>query len=109
MRFKPRNLRAIAEMIVGDDRRFIYRSSSYITRFMEECDLDYVHRGETRWSWTNDVLAELLQEAQPAPNCLPDRFVNVLRVLMDRRDAEDVDLARTIALEALNGPLGREG
>ena len=96
-------------MIIGDNPLFEYRSSSYITRFMEECDLDYVHQGQTRWSWTNDVLAELLQDPQPAANCLPDRFVNVLRVLMDKRDAKDDDSARIVALEALNEPLGREG
>ncbi len=53
MKFKPRNLRAIAEMIIGDAEYFPYRSSSYITRFFEECDLDFAHDGSTRWSWSN--------------------------------------------------------
>lgn len=109
MQFRSRNLRAIAEMVIGDNALFEYRSNSHITRFMEDCDLDNVHRGETRWSWTTDVLTELLQDPQPAPNCLPERFVNVLRVLMDKRDAKDGDPTRTAALEALNEPLGREG
>jgi len=45
MRFKKRNLRELAEAVVGDAKYFQYRSSSYITQFFEECDLDFVHDG----------------------------------------------------------------
>jgi len=109
MKFRPRNLREIAEMVVGDAEYFHYRSSSYITQFFEECDLDFVHNGSTRWSWTNDRLAELLDEPPPHPNALPERFVNVLRVLMQKADAVKDDPGRKLALEALNKPLEREG
>ena len=81
MRFKNRNLRALAEAVVGDAKYFPYRSSSYITQFFEECDLDFVHDGSTRWAWASDRLAELLEEPQPAANTLPDRFVHVLQIL----------------------------
>ena len=96
-------------MVIGDADHFPYRSSSYITRFFEECDLDFVHDGSTRWAWTSDRLAELLSEPQPAAYALPERFVQMLRVLMHRADAEDDDLDRKLALEALNKPLSREG
>ncbi len=109
MKFKNRNLRAIAEAVIGDAEFFPYRSSSYITQFFEECDLDFVHDGSTRWAWTADRLSELLQEPQPAAYALPDRFVHVLRVLMHKSDAETNDLDRSQALEALNQPLSREG
>ena len=109
MKFKPRNLRAIAEMIIGDAEYFPYRSSSYITQFFEECDLDFTHDGSTRWAWTVDRISELLEEPQPAANTLPERFVNVLRVLMAKADAEDHDPERELALESLNKPLNREG
>lgn len=109
MRFKNRNLRALAEMVIGDANYFPYRSSSYITQFFEECDLDFVHDGSTRWAWTSDRLEELLQEPQPAPNALPERFVHVLRVLMHKSDAEPEDLERKLALGSLNKPLSREG
>ncbi|HJW30908.1 MAG TPA: hypothetical protein VJ508_16860 [Saprospiraceae bacterium] len=102
-------MRAIAEMIIGDANFFPYRSSSYITQFFEECDLDFVHDGSTRWAWTSERLAELLEEPQPSPHTLPPRFVNVLRVLMQKSDAEDNDPGRVNALEALNKPLEREG
>ncbi|MDD3983835.1 MAG: hypothetical protein PHE11_03255 [Candidatus Omnitrophica bacterium] len=109
MKFKNRNLRAISEIIIGDAKFFPYRSSSYITQFFEECDLDFVHDGSTRWVWTATRLSELLQEPQPAPYTLPERFVHVLRVLMRKSDAVPDDPDRSQALEALNQPLSREG
>ncbi len=63
-KFKQRNLRAIAECVIGDNQAFPYRSSSRITQFFEECDLDFVHDGSTRWAWTTDRLAELLAEPE---------------------------------------------
>jgi hypothetical protein len=77
MKFKKRNLRAIAETIIGDASYFPYRSSSFITQFFEECDLDFVHDGSTRWAWTADRIAELLEEPQSAPNTLPGEHRNV--------------------------------
>jgi len=109
MKFRSRNLRAIAECVIGDNGRFPYRSSSYITQFFEECDLDFVHDGSTRWAWTVSRLEELLQEPQPKANALPERFVHMLRVLMLKEDAADDDPDRGIAIEELNKPLGREG
>lgn len=109
MKFKPRNLRALAEMVIGDNDKFPYRSSSYITEFFEECDLDFRHDGSTRWWWTSERLGELLAEAPAGPNQLPDRFVHVLRILMQKADACDDDPDRSQALEELNRPLSREG
>ena len=109
MKFKSRNLRAVADAVIGDAKHFTYRSSSRITQFFEECDLDFIHDGSTRWAWASERLAELLEEPQPAPNALPDRFVHVLRVLMQKADAEDDDPGRLLALETINKPLEREG
>ena len=109
MRFKSRNLRELAEMIIGDNEKFPYRSSYYITQFFEECDLDFAHDGSTRWYWTSKRLEELLKDPQDAPNTLPARFAHVLRVLMHRADASDDDPDRAIALSELNRPLSREG
>jgi hypothetical protein len=109
MKFKDRNLRAIADCVIGDANHFPYRSSFFITRFFEECDLDFVHDGTTRGIWASDRLAELLAEPQPAANTLPERFMNLLRVLMHQSDAEDDDPGRVKALDLLNQPLSREG
>ena len=111
MQFKPRNLRPVAEMVVGnnDHHWFHYRSSSYITRFFEECELDYAHDGSSRVPWAEGVLAELLTDPQPGSNQLPERFGTVLRTLMDKREAQEGDNDRALALAALNVPLMREG
>jgi hypothetical protein len=109
MNFKDRNLRGIAEMAIGDADFFPYRSSSRITEFFDECDLNFVHDGSTRWAWASDRLAELLQDPQPMPNTLPERFVHLLRVLMHKSDEEPDDPGRLRALSALNKPLSREG
>ncbi len=109
MKFRERNLRSIAECIIGDNERFPYRSSRFITEFFEECDLDFVHDGSTRWAWTVSRLEELLQEPQPKAYALPERFVHVLRILMMKQDAADDDPDRSRALAELNKPLGLEG
>lgn len=109
MKFKPRNLRAISEMVIGDAEHFPRRSSFYITKFFEECDLDFVHDGTTRAIWTSQRLEELLEEPQPAAFQLPTRFTVLLRTLMDPREAEDGDFDRGKALASLNEPLKREG
>lgn len=111
MRFKARNLRPIAEMVVGnrDHQWCHYRSSFYITRFPEECELDYAHDGTSRVPWAETVLAELLNDTQPSQHQLPERFATVLRTLMDTREAQEGDNDRSRALSALNVPLMREG
>lgn len=109
MKFRARNLRAIAECIIGDNQVFTYRSSLYITEFFQECDLNFVHDGSSRWSWTVERLEELLQEPQPKAYALPERFVQVLRTLMLKEDASDEDPERKNALNELNKPLIREG
>ncbi len=70
MQFKPRNMRAIAEMVIGDALHFHYQSSSYIAWFFEECGLDFMHNGSTRWAWTSERLAELLTDF----GCFVPRF-----------------------------------
>jgi len=108
MKFKKRNLRTLAELVVGDAAYFPYRSSSHITEFFEDCGLSFVHNGYTRWRWTADRLSDLLADPHP-PYALPDRLVNLLRVLMDKSEAQDEDEDRSLALEALNRPLKSEG
>jgi hypothetical protein len=49
MEFKQRTLMQIANMICGnEDSFFLYRSSSYMTEFFQDCDTDYEHDGSTR-------------------------------------------------------------
>ena len=82
MQFKPRNIRAIAEIVIGNADHFPYCSSSFITEFFQECDLEFVHDGSTRWAWAASRLEELLAESQPAAHALPERFMTMLRTRM---------------------------
>ncbi len=108
MTFKERNIREIAEYVIGNEGHFPYRSSSKITEFFDECGLDFIHGGSTRWSWTAERLQELLSEPSQ-PHKLPDRFVHLLRILMQKDDAPENDPQRTQGITELNKPLRREG
>lgn len=60
MKWRARTIDELATIICGNGEGspFVYRSSSYLTRFFRDVDPDYVHRGETRDSWVAGVLAE---------------------------------------------------
>jgi hypothetical protein len=113
MQFKQRTLDQIAELICGnsskDETRFIYRSSSYLTKFFQDCDTDYRHDGSTRAAWVADRLKDILSGPQPAPNVPPDVFSRVIQTLMDPSDAVNEGPDRPEALAQLNISLGREG
>jgi len=49
----------LAEMICGDNTKFPYRSSTYLTDFFQNLGFNYVHNGETRKYWVKSVLEEL--------------------------------------------------
>lgn len=109
MIWKPRNLRELGQMVVGDVAHFHRRSSKYITEFFEDCDLEFVHRGETRPAWAADRVAEVLAMPQASATAMPDPFVRLIRRLLDRSETTDDDAERSQALAALNVVLGREG
>jgi hypothetical protein len=54
-------LDSLADFICGDDgERFpTYRSSSYLTRFFSDINIDAVHDGSTRKWWVLDILKQL--------------------------------------------------
>ncbi len=98
-------------MICGtESKHFKYRSSSYLSEFFEDCDMEqYVHDGSTRKWWVSSVLEEIL--AQPADDsALPSLgFQTVIQVLMDIADSTETDPDRKAALTELNASLSREG
>lgn len=80
----------LADMICGNSPfdYFPYRSSSYLTRFFVDLDLDYTHDGSTRNAWVAEVLRQLnsrpsKQENMPSPDLVkvieyllhPDHFL----------------------------------
>jgi hypothetical protein len=112
MQWKDKNLRDLANIVCGNQdysRYFRYRSSSYITEFFRDCDLEYVHDGSTRWAWVASRLREVLALPSPNPNVPPDAFIKIIRSVLDRGDAQDGDSDRSEALAVLNIVLAREG
>jgi hypothetical protein len=113
MQFKQRTLDQIADMICGNftagETRFVYRSSSYLTKFFQDCDTDYCHDGSTRAAWVADQLKDILSGPQQVPNAPPDAFLRVIQTLMDPSDATNEGADRTGALAQLNVSLVREG
>ena len=88
---------------------FPYRSSSYLTEFFGNCEMDYVHDGTTRRPWVLGVLDEL--NSGPASNAqLPaDGIVRVIQELMDPAEFTAGDLDRNAALADLCASLERDG
>ncbi|MFV0643931.1 MAG: hypothetical protein ACK5NN_05445 [Sphingomonadaceae bacterium] len=109
MNWKPRNLRELARMVVGDAEHFPYRSSKYITEFFEDCELEFVHTGATRSVWAAERIEEVLAMPHPTPSVMPDAFLRIIRRLLDKGEAEGDDADRAKALAALNIVLAREG
>lgn len=98
-------------MICGNDgtKHFVYRSSSYLTEFFEDCDTDYTHDGSTRSYWVANVLRIILQEPHASAYSPPRTFSRVIQRLMSKEDAVEGDPDRSLAIEALNTSLAREG
>ncbi|MGD8220289.1 hypothetical protein [Pseudomonas thivervalensis] len=109
MKWKSRNLRELAHIICGDAEHFRYRSSSYITEFFQDCDLDYTHDGSTRWAWVSSRLEEVLALPHPSPSVPPDAFIRIIRAALDKSDAQEGDPDRKKAIAVLNTVLAREG
>jgi len=117
LRFSPRTISELAEMICGasggsygykwDD--FPYRSSSFLTRFFRNCDLECVHDGSTRNYWVEQILAELNQGIASVVQLPPDCMIRVIQELMDPIDYERDGLDREKAFVGLNKVLARDG
>jgi hypothetical protein len=114
IKFRDSMFERIANMICGNkdnkfSKNFPYRSSSYLTKFFGDCDLDYRHDGSTRSDWVTGVLKEISHGLASSPDLPSDSMVTVLSQLMniDYFDHEGCD--RTLALQDLNTQLERYG
>jgi hypothetical protein len=112
MKWKKRTLDEIADLICGNTGQgsfFVYRSSSYLTRFFQDADTDFTHDGSTRAYWVSSVLEQILGEPHRDPQTPPAAFCRVIRTLMDVGDAMNEGPERKGALQMLNSALQREG
>lgn len=67
--FRKKTIYEVSEMICGTESKYFkYRSSSYLSAFFEDCDMEkYRHDGSTRRWWVTDVLKEILQHPSDNP------------------------------------------
>lgn len=75
----------LSEMICGNEpfNHFPYRSSSQLTKFFIDIDLDFVHNGSTRHSWVQDVLNTINELSSEHEN-LPSRdLIKVITSLVN--------------------------
>jgi len=104
---------AIADVICGnykaEDSLFVYRSSSHLTRFFQDCDTEFAHDGSTRNHWVANTLQQILAEPHPNTQTPPATFSLVIQALMDPADALNEGSDRPGALALLNSALAREG
>ena len=77
-------LMKLAEMICGDApfNCFPYRSSSYLTRFFVDLDLEFVHDGSTRRMWVNDALKEINSQYSDEQTMPHPQMVKVIESLL---------------------------
>jgi hypothetical protein len=84
MKIGPAGLTKLAEMICGDApfTYFPYRSSSYLSRFFHDLDLDYAHDGSTRRHWVRSVLDEINKRPTGNENMPSPEMVKVVEYLL---------------------------
>lgn len=110
MKLSTKVLRDLAVMICGDKpagTNFPYRSSSNLTDFFENCDLEYKHDGSTRRDWVKNVLVELNIIAASIPELPTSSLIRVIQELMDLSNFSSLD-QQEMALEDLNKLLFRD-
>jgi hypothetical protein len=122
MKLKPRTIRDLAFMVTGGSGSlshanpsekwdaFPYRSSSDLTNFFIDCDLEHQHTGESRVPWTQKILTELNETNASLAHLPSDSLIRVIENLMGldnfaSRSGKD----RNKCLELLNEVLSREG
>lgn len=105
MKLKPSIIDRLALMICGDEphTNFPYRSSSYLTGFFREIDLDYQHDGSTRRHWVADVLSNLNTDLNPKSPYPSPELKKVIEHLLD--PTHFMDLNQNIAINQVNNIL----
>lgn len=84
MQLKSAALDQIAQFICGDNPLpFPYRSSSKLTSFFTGLGLDYIHRGETRNSWTRDAVININSKAPKDGSFPSDEMTSVIEEVMN--------------------------
>ncbi len=88
MKLSERVLDELAKMVIGDNKLFPYRSSTYITKFFSRCGLPFKHDGSMRPIWTAERLAELNLGSSQSPDLPSDDLCRVITELFELDDFE---------------------
>jgi hypothetical protein len=84
MQFRKALLGSLGRMICGEapyNDIFPYRSSSYLSRFFHNVDLDFTHDGTSRYPWVLSVLDKINVES-PNPDLPSENMVKVIESLV---------------------------
>ncbi|HEY9755897.1 MAG TPA: hypothetical protein V6C97_12095 [Oculatellaceae cyanobacterium] len=108
MKLRAFTVEKLANMVVGDNSLFLYKSSYWITQFFTRCDMDYVHGGATRRIWAKDVLTELNDQPEDNADLPSSGILRVITELFDEDDFDRGEKQRGPALEELNKLLARD-
>jgi len=104
----------LALMVCGDGKYkdiFPYRSSSYLTEFFRNLDLDYVHDGSTRRFWVQNVLDEINRKDNKTKENVPSlEIIKVVGQLLHPSIfiTDNPSLNREKAVEMMNELLKSE-
>jgi hypothetical protein len=109
MKLHGRVLEGLAEMVVGDNPLFPYRSSYFITQFFKRCGLPHVHDGSTRRFWVKEVLEQLNGNAGNSADLPSDEILRVVDELFDPFEFDHVKKSPELACENLNRLIARHG
>lgn len=115
MKLSKLTIERLAQMICGASgmssqyewEAFPYRSSSQLTRFFHDIDLDYAHDGSTRVYWVMEVLTELNGYNANDPRLPSDELVLVIEHLLDPLHFEEEGCNHAKAVADASGVLGR--
>ncbi len=114
MKFRQRTTSEIADMICGnfpaETTYFKYRTGSGLDEFFADADASsYRGSGGSRAKWAASILDQILAEPWLGPTKPPERFSNVIALLMEQEDATNEPPERPGALKQLKDSLKREG
>lgn len=111
--FRTTAIDHLADMICGNDgkysKHFPYRSSSFLTKFFRDCDLDYRHDGSTRNHWVAGVLNEISIGPAVNPDLPSEPMLTVISQLMHVDYFGVPNCDRVLALQNLNAILESYG
>ena len=116
MQLRNLTIRKLAEMICGAAgmqggfvwKNFPYRSSSYLTRFFVDCDLDYRHDGSTRDSWVISVLSQVNAGPCQDQNLPSDDMQTVIEHLLNPEHFPVDVYDHAAAIDDVNNALSKD-